>query len=158
MRRVGISLDLHVIYSVRKVLCNRRGKKPKKRNHGSRENLHFHPTDVPAQTHPCPGAERKEVSLHVSVASFAAVLAFRLGFFNPALWPESFDVIAENLRVPVDDPRVSTHGRAGRDEFPGDRRAGRGRHAWEGHADGGVQAEGFVHDGLEVGKAVCLGE
>ena len=121
-------------------------------------NSHFHPTDVPTQTHPRPGAKRKEEPLHVSVTPLGAVLAFGFGLLDPALWSENFNVVAEDSRVSVDDPRVSTHGRAGRDEFAGDCRAGRGRHAREGHADGGMQAEGFVHDGLEVGKAVCLGE
>ena len=129
----------------------------KKKKKGAR-NSHFHPTDVPTQTHPRPGAKRKEEPLHVSVTPLGAVLAFGFGLLDPALWSENFNVVAEDSRVSVDDPRVSTHGRAGRDEFAGDCRAGRGRHAWEGHADGGMQAEGFVHDGLEVGKAVCLGE
>jgi len=151
-----MSLDLHVGSSVKKS-CVIEGKAQEK-NHGHEKNLHFHPTNVSPKTHPRTGAKRKEISLHVSVTSLAAVLAFRLGFLNPALWPERFDVVAEDLRVPVDDPRVGADCCSSRDELAGDRRAGRGRHAWEGHADGGMQAEGFVHDGLEVRQAVCLGE
>lgn len=85
-------------------------------------------------------------------------LRFRLRLLDPALRPETLNVVAEDLRVAVDDPRVGAHGRAGGDEAAGDGGAARGRDPREGHADGGVQAQGFVHDGLEVGQAICLGE
>ena len=104
---------------------------------------HLHPADVPPQTHPRPGAKREKEPLHVSVASFDAVVAFGLGLLDPTLRAESFDVVAEDSPVPVDDPRVGAYCRTGGDEFAGDGRArGRG-HARERHADGGVQAEGF---------------
>lgn len=119
---------------------------------------HLHPTDVPSQTHPRPGAKREKEPLHVSVASFDAVVAFGFGLLDPTLRAESFDVVAEDSRVPVNDPRVGAYCCAGGDEFAGDGRArGRG-HARERHADGGVQAEGFIHHCLEIRQAVCLGE
>ena len=118
---------------------------------------HLHPTNIPPQTHPRPSPKCKEESLHISVTTLDTIMAFGFRFLDPALRSENFDVVAEDLRVPVDDPRVSSDGCSGRDEAAGDGGAGRRGDAWEGHADGGVQAEGFVHDGLEVGEAVCLG-
>lgn len=122
------------------------------------KNSHLHPTNIPPQTHPRPSAKRKEEPLHVSITRLAAILAFGFRFFDPALRPESLDVVTEDLRVAVDDPRVSAHRRAGGDEAAGDGGAAGGRDAREGHADGGMQAQGFIHDGLEVGEAVRLGE
>lgn len=125
------------------------------------QDLHLHPTNIPPQTHPGPSAEREEKPLHITIPTtlLASVfLSLTRSLLHPPLRPERINIFTEDLLIAVHYPRISTHSSAGRNEAASNSGAGARRDAREGHADRRVQAEGFVHDCLEVGEAVCFCE
>lgn len=121
--------------------------------HSLHEYSHFHPTNVPAQTHPRSRSKSKEEPLHIAVAS-----AFSPGFLDPSFWSERLDIATEHSLISVDNPRICTHSRAGGNKAASDGGAGGRRYARQRHANGWVEAEGFVHDCLEVREVVGLRE
>lgn len=76
---------------------------------------------------------------------------------DPALGPEHVDVEAKDLGPPVHDPRVAAHDGAAGDEGAEDLHALGWDDALEDQAWGGVQAEGFLDDGVEVGEFLGFG-
>lgn len=98
MKSVGMSLDLaHNI--------SKNGSKILKRE----QRLHLHPADVAPKTQSRPCTKSEEEAVHVSIV-----------LLHPSLGTEALDIVAIDLPIAMDDPRVYTNDCTGREVFTSD--------------------------------------
>ena len=81
-----------------------------------------------------------------------------VGAREPPFGPIVIGIGAKDGAVALDDPRVDADDGAGGDAGAADRSAGGGHDALVVEAEGGMQAEGFLDAGVEVGQRVRGGE
>ena len=108
---------------------------------GSDEDLEFHVREVLAHTRSWAIRKRIERLLNRSLI-----------LLEPPFGPKRLHVISPNLRVPMDSITGYTQNRTLREKLSRNVQPTLGNDTRETHGRGGMQPEGFVDDGFEVGK------
>jgi len=104
--------------------------------------------DVFADTRPCSSAKLKHGRLHL--------LQLLLARLEPPFGPVCIDVVAKDLRTSVQNPSVASDNGATGDVFAQNVDTLRWNDALQEKAGGGIETEGLLDDGIEVGEILAF--